>query len=380
MCHPEIERNVMLCLSISFKKADARIRQTFAFSKEEQIKLLEALKQDDLFQGGVLLSTCNRCELYASFETDRTSEEENQILCGSKSESLKKIEDGFFGMEKLMERFKLVPYEKLRNYARYYQGKQAVSHLYKVACGLDSMVLGEDEILHQLKAAYRCAKELGATDGNLNIIFQKAFRCAKQSKSETGISKTPVSIGTLTANFVEQQRKDRRQKVLVIGAGGQIGSIVSKDLTAKGISVIGTFRSHGKEKQEEQDREICWIPYDRRYDSLKDVFAVVSATTSPHYTMTREGVRNHEGKNHRILFVDLAIPYDIDREIETMGGHPVIGIDYFQELAKENNQRKQKEAVKIKRIISDCVEEALYQMKLRKLKGGARIGRGVVEI
>lgn len=387
----------MLCISVSYKKTPAQLRQKFSFSEDEQKDFLNRLLRNGIVSGGVILSTCNRSELYVTV-SGRNPMVHEETEAGR---SLGRLEE-------LFAEYKGLSHSQIRKNCLFYQGKRAVFHLYKVVCGLDSMVLGEDEILHQTKAAYQLSQELGCTDGELNIIFQGAFNCAKLSKSETRISETPVSIGTLTANCVAefikemtkqeentsmsagggsgqlentsmpegeekgqreivQTREDRNKKpcVMVIGAGGQIGSIVAKDLIAKGISVIGTSRSHPAREGLWQDEDMTWIHFGRRYEYIHEVAAVVSATKSPHYTLTRDEFARARDCGESMLLVDLAVPYDIDRDIEDEAGVKVLGIDHFKELSERNSALKLNEAEKMSDIASECAEDALKRIYIR---------------
>ncbi len=339
----------MFCISVSFKKTPANVRQRFAFSKEEAKVFLDKLIKEQWITGGVIVSTCNRSECY---------------FTGSRA-YLSKIENWFAG-------YKKIDREWMKQYCLYYSGKRAIQHLYKVTAGLDSMVLGEDEILRQVKEAYLFAKEQGFVNSELNIIFQGAFNCAKQTKSETAISNTPVSIGTLTANMVETYLKEKKlpKKVLVIGATGKIGSIVAKDLISKGISVTGTTRSHiGEGGVMLQGAEgIAWIPFDKRYEAIFGVAVVVSATGSPHYTITKDAFEKNCGKAQEYLMVDLAVPYDIDQDLAQLDGVMLYDIDYFENISSENYNIKLNEIDKVKRILADCVEEVQKKLLIREFQ------------
>lgn len=339
----------MFCISVSFKKTPVNVRQRFAFSKEEAKVFLDKLIKEQWITGGVIVSTCNRSECY---------------FTGSRA-YLSKIENWFAG-------YKKIDREWMKKYCLYYSGKRAIQHLYKVTAGLDSMVLGEDEILRQVKEAYLSAKEQGFVNSELNIIFQGAFNCAKQTKSETAISNTPVSIGTLTANMVETYLKEKKlpKKVLVIGATGKIGSIVAKDLISKGISVTGTTRSHiGEGGVMLQGVEgIAWIPFDKRYEAIFGVAVVVSATGSPHYTITKDAFEKNCGKAQEYLMVDLAVPYDIDQDLARLDGVMLYDIDYFENISSENYNIKLNEIDKAKRILADCVEEVQKKLLIREFQ------------
>lgn len=335
----------MFCISVSYKKAPLSIRQQFAFSATEQLELLNALCGKGEITGGVVLSTCNRSEIYVTggghaFET----------------------------VEAALETQKGIDREQIKTCCLYYRDKKAVRHLFQVACGLDSMVLGEDEILHQLKEAYRIASENGYVNSELNIIFQKAFHCAKRSKAATRLSTTPVSVGTLTANAIEDYLSEKKSgQVLVIGAAGKIGSIVAKDLLAKGISVIGTQRrKHQGEEIFLTDRQqLRMVDFHERYQYISCVDAIVSATSSPHYTLTR-GEYEKYCRGEGQLLIDLAVPNDIDKAIGELDGNILYDIDYFRLLSRKNNQAKYKEACKAEEILEECVEELMKSLYIKE--------------
>lgn len=350
----------MFCISVSFKRTPLRIRQQFSFSKEEEKNFLSQLVTQKRIKGGVVVATCNRSEFYFSGGTEQIEE-----------------------IEKLLSEFKQIDMESIKKYCLYYQGKKAVKHLFKVACGLESMVLGEDEILRQLKEAYLFADNCGCTDSELNIIFQDAFNCAKLSRTETKLSTTPVSIGTLTANAVEKYLKEscmhetalkentgrKETAVLIIGATGKIGSIVTKNLIAKGIKVIGTKR---KRRVEEIFSQYCdcmeWVDFDKRYDAVREVSAIVSATASPHYTLTKEEFSCRRLENAAYLLIDLAVPCDIDKELGKISEISLLDIDDFKVLSKENNGIKLGEIEKAECILESCMEETLKKIYMRDFK------------
>lgn len=163
----------MECISISFKSAPEEIRRIFVFTQEEKKQLLEQAEQ------AVLLATCNRTEIYATGK-----------------ESL------FPVLERLLAEKSGMEETELRRIAKRFQGKKALEHLYRVTCGMDSMVLGEDEILGQVRQAYLFSCEEHRTGYELNTAFQGALACAKKIKTETDISKSSVSIATLVSNEV----------------------------------------------------------------------------------------------------------------------------------------------------------------------------------
>ncbi|MFQ9515858.1 MAG: glutamyl-tRNA reductase [Eubacterium sp.] len=380
----------MFCISVNFKKTPLPLRQQFAFSEKEKKIFLSELMTENSIKGGVIVSTCNRSELYLTGDNIRRETVEN-----------------------LLSEFKQIDREIIKKYSLYYEGKKAVRHLFKVACGLDSMVLGEDEILHQVKESYLFSKENGFTDSELNIIFQSSFHCAKQSKSETELSKTPISIGTLTANTIENYMKDnlsdvqkensetdvgQKGRVLVIGATGKIGSIVVKNLISKGIHVIATKRKKYSENELffQNNSKVQWIDFECRYEYIKEVNVIVSATSSPHYTLTKQEFVNYKEKppqgvalrrqdkekppqgaalrrqdrekDRNFLLIDLAVPYDIDKEIGEEKQIFLLDIDYFKTRSKENSNIKQGEVEKVKHMIEKYVNDVMKELYVLNFK------------
>lgn len=336
----------MFCISVSFKKTPLPIRQLFAFSENEQNSFLSELMEKGQISGGVIVSTCNRSEIY---------------FTGNK----------MFEVEDMLSSFKGITKENIRKYCLYYQGKRAVRHLFRVTCGLDSMILGEDEILHQVKNAYLLSDKQGYTNSELNIIFQGAFNCAKLLKTSTKLSNTPVSVGTLTANVVEQFLKKNQdgmeENVLVIGATGKIGSIVAKNLIAKGIHVIGTGRkrNHAEGLFLQDNDSMEWLDFEKRYNAVERVTAIVSATASPHYTITGEEFLHHSAKGKDYLMIDLAVPFDIDKELGQEENITLLDVDYFKILSKENSNIKLSEMDKAEGILQECLEDILKKLYIR---------------
>lgn len=343
----------MFCISVSYKKTPLAFREKLAFSPEEQNAFLRQLKQRELISGGVIVSTCNRSEIYMS----GTGEQFEQVI-------------------RVFADAKQIEEDEIKRHGFFYGESHAAKHLFQVCAGLDSMVLGEDEILHQIKEAYLKAAENGYTDGELNILFQGAFHGAKQAKSKTAISTTPLSIGTLTANKIEQylaseKHKDKEKGLaLIIGATGKIGSIVAKDLLAKGISVIGTSRNHfGKALViSPYQEQMKWIDFSERYRYMELADVIVSATVSPHYTVTKQAYCRAVQTEQPRMLVDLAVPGDIDRELQTISGITFLDIDFFKEASKENRNIRLGEMEKAEQILEECVEDTLKKLYLWKFK------------
>lgn len=313
----------MNILSISYKKTPQEVREKFAFSPDQQRSFFQQVTTVPGVTQCVILSTCNRCEIYFDGGS-RTVQPVEVLLCRNKGVSLKETLPILY----------------------VYEGAGAIRHLTRVAAGMDSMILGEDEILRQLKEAYQTALDAKMTSFEFNTIFQMAIAAAKNIKTDTGLSTTPVSYGTLAANEVFHW-PGKEKLVLIIGASGKIGSITAKNIAGHpGITLYGTLHSkHGGKKITEVPAEMTMIPFPDRYSLMDRADVVISATSSPHYTVTEEELEPVLQTGKERLFLDLAVPADIDSSIAELDGITLRNIDWFRETAERNTAIKQHEAV-----------------------------------
>lgn len=314
----------MFCISLNHHNTDLSLREKFSEGPE----LLEGLSE------GVFLSTCNRVEVYG-------------------------VGDVYLFIENYFHEYKEVLF--------LYEGDRALRHLYKVAAGLDSMVLGEDEILGQLKQAYESARETGHTGFLMNTAFQGAFTAAKRVKTETLLSKTSVSTATLAASacirYWDKQQKelstDRRGRILMLGGSGDIGGKLLKDLLSYDwFDIAATVREHGVRQR------VKAVDYKDRYEALKEADIVVSATRSPHFTVTAEKVAAVDGGEKKPRFyVDLAVPRDLDPALGD-----VLTIDDLRELAQHNNDLKRSASEEASVILEEELDSLFKVLTFHELR------------
>ena len=382
----------MFCISINHKNTPADVRERFAFTTKGQRQFTERLKA--AVGGCVVLSTCNRMEIYF---TDKCEPCESVIAEKMNSgEAFGVRYDLLEQVEMLLARDRDVPVSLIRKFSMNYEGFQCTLHLCRVACGMDSMVLGEVEIIHQVKSAYLMAKELGACDGELNIAFQGALAAAKAVATESDTTRLPVSVGTLSAreavNFIrnggiDPKRGDARSDVagcnndidgctdtanaektngghvLVVGATGKIGSIVVKDIAdlAPDIEIVGTSRSHySADEIFGRHQQIRIEDYSRRYELAAWADVIISATASPHYTFVRDELAEAvKMQPKRRLFLDLAMPKDIDPAVSDVDGCVLRDIDYIRTLSRENNESRAKTITEMEPWLISQVDEIM---------------------
>lgn len=341
----------MKCISISFKTAPEDIRNKFAFTNSEKKDFLSQLSEFITDAKCVILGTCNRTEIYV--------ESHNGV---------------FSILENLLSRKTKLSISEIRKYARYYEEESAIEHIFKVTCGLDSMILGENEILSQVKQTYLESLQEKRTGYELNITFLSALSCAKKIKTQTEIAKSAISFATLTCNEIKnfiQKNNITSPSILIIGGSGKIGSsiiknILNKDFNAK---IYVTQRSHGNTVDFTDKVEV--LDYTKRFEYLKNVDIVISATKSPHYTINYEDTLSNISSK-KMLFIDLASPYDIDREISKIQNCKLITIDYFKEIVKNNNLKKEKAVADAQDILNQELQKIfkniIYHNALEKIQ------------
>lgn len=341
----------MKCISISFKTAPEDIRNKFAFTNSEKKDFLSQLSEFITDAKCVILGTCNRTEIYV--------ESHNGV---------------FSILENLLSRKTKLSISEIRKYARYYEEESAIEHIFKVTCGLDSMILGENEILSQVKQTYLESLQEKRTGYELNITFLSALSCAKKIKTQTEIAKSAISFATLTCNEIKnfiQENNITSPSILIIGGSGKIGysiikNILNKDFNAK---IYVTQRSHGNTVDFTDKVEV--LDYTKRFEYLKNVDIVISATKSPHYTINYEDTLSNISSK-KMLFIDLASPYDIDREISKIQNCTLITIDYFKEIVKNNNLKKEKAVTDAQDILNQELQKIfkniIYHNALEKIQ------------
>ncbi len=328
----EREEIPLFVLSISHRQAPVEIRKQFSFDREQTRRFLSRMKEEPGVWGSVLVSTCNRTEVYFSGER-KAVDAVQELLAGEKAADIR----------------------LLRRFFRIYQGQKAAEHLFRVTGGLDSMVLGEDEILGQIRTAYNTAREEQSADYYINALFQRALKSAKRIKTETCLSKSSVSIATLSAAQAVQFREGEK-KVLLLGATGQMGSLIAKNLSGrKDIRLFAAVRRRCPAVLMENAAQIA---YGERYSYIDQADIVISATASPHYTITYEACRAAVKTQKHRLFLDIAVPNDIDPDIALLEGAQLRNIDYFQEIANEHMSQKEEGLLQAERLIEKEREEA----------------------
>lgn len=269
-------------------------RERMSLTPEKQREILEYTKDCPEISGAVLLSTCNRVELYLSL-TEGAHITADDVLSANGIV----FPDGHYT----------------------YTGKEVYSHLAALACGAKSRIFGEDQILSQVKRAIAFSREWGAADSILEVLFRTAVTAAKKVKTCVKYSAGEDAAALAVESFIRE--KSGGNRVLVIGSG-EMGRLNAGYLQSRGYDVSMTLRRY-RHGEVNIPRGVKAVEYDLRYDAMENADIVISATKSPHYTVTAQALAGVSAMPR--LFIDLAVPRDIDPEIIKLGGVRLYGID-----------------------------------------------------
>ncbi|MCI6689259.1 MAG: glutamyl-tRNA reductase [Clostridiaceae bacterium] len=342
-------------ISISHKNAPLEVRTRFAFPVEAQEELMRQVIARNIAEECVFISTCNRTEIYTYHACPGSN---------------------FIKMQALLFEFAGIQVEEeMGDYVRMYQGSKAIKHLFHVAAGLDSMVMGEDQILGQVKRAHEQAHQIGTCGVYLNTLFRYAVTAAKKVKTETDLSRTTVSMATMAIKAAEQGLGTLHgKKVMLIGASGKIGSVVLKNLQCiEGAKVCITSRNMSQAKEDHHHRITYQVmEYDNRYELMDEMDVIISATASPHYTVTYGKLSKVLKTEKPRVLIDLAVPIDIEAKVEQIPGVKRFDVDDFQELARVNNEKKQHEVQAADQILAEIQKDferwMVFQLSLPKIE------------
>ena len=313
-------------IGLDYKTADLALREQVSFSDTAISHVLEQIKNEfSQVNGAVLVSTCNRTELYLSLEKPLSKKSAMDIFS--------------YGVS--------LPKEWLEGHIYIYEQEETIRHLFELACGLKSMILGEDQIITQLKHAAALAAQSGAADGPLNTLFRHGITCGKRAKSTVLLKNVAPSMASKGIEVIEAYlRHNSGATALVIG-NGEVGRNACEILVSRGCKVYMTLRSY-KKKETIVPAGCIPVPYEERAQYLEQADVVVSATKSPHHTITYEML-----SQCRVLpkyIIDLAVPRDIDARVAEFSAIQYYDVDTIGKTASQENLQ---ELEKIRQIITE---------------------------
>jgi glutamyl-tRNA reductase len=327
----------IVLLGINHKTAPIELRECLAFSNEETLAALETFKASPAISEVMVISTCNRVEiLVATGNKTKAEETAKTYLSASKKLPVAKFEQALYA----------------------HCGDEAVRHIFMVASSLDSMMVGEPQILGQIKEAYNIAGSKKTSGVLLNRLLHRAFFVAKRVRSETGIGDHAVSISYAAIELGKKIFGSLEgKKALLIGAGEMAELAVEHLLRNKSGDILVANRTFESGVQLAQKFNGQAVRFEEIIDCLQHVDIIISSTGSPDFILTRDQVKGvmRIRRNRPLFFIDIAVPRDIDPAINRLTNSYVYDIDDLQGVIAENIEERNREAIKGARIVDESV-------------------------
>jgi len=336
----------LFAVGVSHRTAPVELRETLDFARRGLPVALEALRQRNLARETVVLSTCNRAEIYAGAESEAAAES--------------------FG--RFISEFNGVSWDALAPHLVTYRGSEAVDHLFRVAAGLDSLVVGEPQILGQVKEAFSTAAELKATGTLTHRLFTTAFSVGKRVRSETGLGEGAVSVSYAAIALAKKIfGRLKGLHVLVLGAG-EMATLTATHLRAQEVGQL-TIASRTLSSAESLAADLHGqaVPWASLPQALSAADIVVTATGSPDTVLSRarveEAMRPRRGRP--LFVIDIAVPRDVDPDVGALDQVFLYNIDDLQGIVKENMARRTTEVQRAETIVREEVDRFRAWMQSR---------------
>ena len=315
------------------KNTEVEIREKLSLSqKKREVYSKELIKY---FDEVVILSTCNRTEIYF-----------NGSLKGE--EGLKKI-------------FEVLNWDiNLREYCFYLNEKETVRHLMEVVCGFHSKILGEDQILGQIKDAYHLADELGSVKHELQRLFQEAITCGKKFRTEGKLYEIPVSSASIA---ISEAIKNDSKRIMVIGYG-EVGKLVVKYALSNDVKELNIVVRKVESVKDIEDKRVNIMNYEDGRNIINDMDCVVSCTSAPHLIIEKKHIKENGNK---IIIFDLALPRDVDEKVKEYTRVNLYDIDDISSIDDDNKKLRKERMLKFKDIINAYIEEYFNWKDIRNI-------------
>lgn len=338
----------LLLTGLNHRTAPVEVRERLAFEERALPEALDRLKQRPGLLEGMILSTCNRVEVAV------TAEEEI---------------DATSAVEVFLAEARSVDRNLVSPHLYRYDGPDAIRHLFRVASSLDSMVVGEPQILGQLKSAYDVAKECGAVGGFLEQVVTKAFRVAKRIRSETEIGEGAVSISYAAVTLAKEIFGSLKgQRVLVVGAGDMAVNAVRHLKRAGAAEILVTNRTREKAIEVADEVGGRVIDYERFHESIPEVDILLAASGATHFIVTWEEMRAAIAKrrNRPVFLIDIAVPRNIEPRVNELDNVFLYDIDDLGKVVDQNLEGRMGAAEQAELIIGEEVSRLMSRLKERQ--------------
>ncbi|QEM69943.1 glutamyl-tRNA reductase [Geobacter sp. FeAm09] len=324
----------IIVVGLSHKTATVEIREKVAFSPNLIEKPLRDLVSLDEIVEGVIVSTCNRVEIYAT---------------------TRDIAGGIARIKRFMAEYHHLPFEALEPHLYSYHSEAAIRHVFRVASSLDSMVVGEPQILGQIKTSYGYAAEYKSSGIILNRFLHKAFSVAKRVRTETKIASSAVSVAFAAVELAKKILGNLSDKTVMLIGAGEMCELAAKHFLnsgARGVMVANRTFERAERLAEEFGGEA--VPFEELFQHLHRADIVLSSTGAPHVIIGPKDVVEvvKRRKFKPMFFIDIAVPRDIDPKVDDLENAYLFTVDNLQEIVQANLAQRSLEAEKAEEIVN----------------------------
>ncbi|PKQ20982.1 MAG: glutamyl-tRNA reductase [Actinobacteria bacterium HGW-Actinobacteria-6] len=324
----------LILVGLSHKTAPIEIRERLTFPAHRQAEALAALTSDPAVAEAVIISTCNRTEIYA----------------------VASVEEGVDAVINFMAEFHSLDRHELVRSLYINHGESVVRHLFRVVASLDSMVIGEAQILGQVKEAYDHALNNGATGKIFNKLFRQSFEVGKRVRTETEIGENAVSVSYAAIELAKKVFDTLEGRTILVLGAGKMSELTAKHLVSQGVkSVLVANRTFERARELAERFNGEAIRYDDLYERMRDADIVISSTAATHYVITKEHVaQSMRGRGGRPLFlIDIAVPRDIEPAVNDLSNVFLYDIDDLSGVVESNLEERMREARRAELIIDE---------------------------
>ncbi len=332
---------LILAVGVNHRTAPVEIREKLSFSEQSLGDWLKKLKAYPAIEGCVIISTCNRTEIYAA---------------------TREMDEGLGAVRDFLSGKSGVDISEIKNCTYTHTLYDAIRHLFRVSAGLDSMVLGETQILGQVRQAYQSACRYGSSNRVLNTLFQQAITVGKRVRTETGIDKNSVSISYTAVELARQSFGSLRGKVVLVIGAGKMSELTALHLVSNGVEgIIVSNRSYHRAVDMARKFGGRAVRFDRLFEFMVQADIVISCTSATHYVVRLgdvvELMKSRRGR--RIMFIDIAVPRDVDPAAGKVEGVTLYDVDDLQNVVDRHLSERKKAAVAGEGIIEAELEQFL---------------------
>jgi len=324
----------IVVVGLSHHTAPLEIREKLAFDANGIERPLRELVAIPDVEEGLIVSTCNRVEVYAV---------------------ARDIAAGIARIKRFLADFHCIPYDDVEPHLYGYHGENAVRHVFRVAASLDSMVVGEPQILGQIKAAYGYAAEYGTSGLILNRFLHKAFSVAKRIRTETRIASSAVSVAFAAVELARKIFDDLSDKTVMLIGAGEMGELAARHFLNAGVrGVMVTNRTFERGERLAAEFDGRAIRFEDLFDHLHKADIILSTTGAPHHIIVpwdlEEVIRRR--KRRPMFFIDIAVPRDIDPAVNELENVYLYNTDDLQGVVESNLEQRRREAAKAEEIVT----------------------------